>query len=502
MTLDYAEGFPDNYYVCLLIMYRGEWVRDLPGQDNDGTTDGTKMDLTELVNNYENNLNVNLIDNDGNKFLSNTYSGGDFNPKLLVTCQDETLNSDNYTYSWMKNGDSFDEKIIDAGTYTCIVEGTGKYEGKSGSAIFTVLPKSIYNASVNLLCDQSLYDGTDKHPEIESVTLDGETLKKDKDYEVSGLSVKDVGTYYIYVRGKNNYIGNTYGNYTIAQAEISGTEKQTMSIVQGFENAFTALDDSIIWGGESVNGSWTYSLGKLNNLAAINTAIAEMKSGDTCTVTATFTPAVDGNYTGEYTRTYNVTIKEPPVVIIPPSVTNPPAPSQVTTPEITLHPVAANVKAGEPVTFSVSTKESGPVSYQWQKNDGSGWVDIESAQAAEYRILSVTEDQNGERYRCIITNEAGSCISDPVSLKVEKTMEPITPVDPTVPPKPVSPVNPLKPINTANKDNPSVLKETTSPLTGDYLDLCPWTCTGILSLFGIIITVAYQRKRRRTSFEK
>ena len=98
---------------------------------------------------------------------------------------------------------------------------------------------------------------------------------------------------------------------------------------------------------------------------------------------------------------------------------------EVAIPEITTQPQGTSVQVGETATFSVTATGEG-VSYQWQidRNDGNGFVDINGATSASYTTSAVDMDCNGFKYKCIVTNEAGSVPSNVVTLTVTANLEP------------------------------------------------------------------------------
>src|SRR5262249_2295276 len=84
------------------------------------------------------------------------------------------------------------------------------------------------------------------------------------------------------------------------------------------------------------------------------------------------------------------------------------APTQA--PSITQQPASQTVTLGQPVTFTVTASSSLPVTYQWQKMDSgtSTFVNINGATSASFTISSTTAADNGDQFRVIVTNSAGS----------------------------------------------------------------------------------------------
>ncbi|MBQ7278683.1 MAG: immunoglobulin domain-containing protein, partial [Clostridia bacterium] len=85
-------------------------------------------------------------------------------------------------------------------------------------------------------------------------------------------------------------------------------------------------------------------------------------------------------------------------------------------PTVTAEPKDATVKAGKTASFSVKAKEA--KRYQWQVNDGSGWVDIPKATRNKLTVKKVIAADDGKQYRCILTNGDGSTPSHTATLSV------------------------------------------------------------------------------------
>ena len=86
---------------------------------------------------------------------------------------------------------------------------------------------------------------------------------------------------------------------------------------------------------------------------------------------------------------------------------------------IVTQPADKSVIEGKTATFTVNATGSEPLSYQWQQNmNGSGWTDITGETNATYTTEKTTMDMNGTQYRCVVSNSAGSVISDAATLTV------------------------------------------------------------------------------------
>ena len=120
-------------------------------------------------------------------------------------------------------------------------------------------------------------------------------------------------------------------------------------------------------------------------------------------------------------RTAGSDPSDPPVVDPPPA--EPPA--------IIDQPLSQAVDAGQPVTFEVTTGGTGPLSYQWQK-DGA---ELAGANDVFYTIASATEGDEGT-YSCIVSNEAGSVVSDGATLTVNEVVRRPPPRRRPRPPRP------------------------------------------------------------------
>lgn len=123
-----------------------------------------------------------------------TYTGSALTPVLNVMSGDKELSGDtDYTVTYHKGetaeGDTVEpEELINAGTYTAQITGTGDYEGSKGSVTFTIAPKKVGEMTVKLEDESQdiTYDGTEKKPGIKVTYEDGE----EKTLEAADFSVE------------------------------------------------------------------------------------------------------------------------------------------------------------------------------------------------------------------------------------------------------------------------------------------------------------------------
>jgi hypothetical protein len=88
-------------------------------------------------------------------------------------------------------------------------------------------------------------------------------------------------------------------------------------------------------------------------------------------------------------------------------------------PSIIEHPQDVVVTAPAPASFSLSASGEDIV-YQWQfsTNSGATWSNIPDATFATYNLGETTASMNNNRYRCAVSNTAGSVTSNSVTLTV------------------------------------------------------------------------------------
>jgi hypothetical protein len=83
------------------------------------------------------------------------------------------------------------------------------------------------------------------------------------------------------------------------------------------------------------------------------------------------------------------------------------------------HPSSQTVAPGQSATFSAAATGSGPLTYQWQKDEAS----VNGATASSYTTPPVTLADSGAKFRVLVSNAAGSTTSNPATLTVDATSE-------------------------------------------------------------------------------
>jgi glucose/arabinose dehydrogenase len=89
-------------------------------------------------------------------------------------------------------------------------------------------------------------------------------------------------------------------------------------------------------------------------------------------------------------------------------------------PSITMHPASQTANPGASVTFSVGASGQQPLQYQWQRNGSN----ISGATGSSYTISSVTQSDNGARFRAVVSNSVGSVTSNEATLTVSGNQAP------------------------------------------------------------------------------
>jgi hypothetical protein len=89
-------------------------------------------------------------------------------------------------------------------------------------------------------------------------------------------------------------------------------------------------------------------------------------------------------------------------------------------PSVTSQPTGLTLTPGTAATFSVQADGSAPLAYQWQR-DG---IDVPGATAASYTLATPSAADSGATFRVVVSNAAGSTLSNSVLLSVADSVTP------------------------------------------------------------------------------
>jgi glucose/arabinose dehydrogenase len=92
-----------------------------------------------------------------------------------------------------------------------------------------------------------------------------------------------------------------------------------------------------------------------------------------------------------------------------------------TPPSITDQPDSLTVAVGQSATFQVAASGSGPLQYQWQRNN----VNIAGATSTSYTLNNASLADNGATFRAIVSNSFGSFTSNSATLTVTGNSAPV-----------------------------------------------------------------------------
>ena len=80
-------------------------------------------------------------------------------------------------------------------------------------------------------------------------------------------------------------------------------------------------------------------------------------------------------------------------------------------PTITTHPTSQLMAVNMNITLNCKGNGEGEIEYQWETRDinGERWVIISDS---NFKMLIVSNFEQSQQYRCVVSNEAGSTRSD------------------------------------------------------------------------------------------
>jgi len=236
------------------------------------------------------------------------------------------------------------------------------------------------------------------------------------------------------------YVSNSEGNITSTEVlltvtsgpidppssenKITGIEAGQV-FTQGDTVTFIAIgsgipnDDPIIGDKWWLPSEWSVNpFGDFADGFTQSFSTAEMNTGSH-TLTVTFAQQRYNGTTWENTgltdqKSVSFTLEAAPEQPIPPSITDPSENRIIT------------VSVGKDTLLSVDATGTYPLVYRWQMKKGNSWQDISGAEAAQYTVYSVSQENDGELYRCIVKNEVGIAISPVFTLRIDSIDTPAT----------------------------------------------------------------------------
>ena len=108
---------------------------------------------------------------------------------------------------------------VNIGTYQVIVNGQSNYTG-SIEKTFSISLQSLASATITLGANSFVYDGTEKKPLIQLVTV-GQVIVSPSDYSVAYSNNVNVGTATVTITGKGNYTESQTVNFDIMAKSLT-----------------------------------------------------------------------------------------------------------------------------------------------------------------------------------------------------------------------------------------------------------------------------------------
>ena len=215
------------------------------------------------------------------------YTGAAFTPavvSLTTTGGKRITNLSEFSVSYSGN--------TNVGTATVTVTGTGSNYKGTTTGTFAITRKSL-NDSLVMNVGTVTYTGSALSPDI-TVTFNGKTLTKGKDYAVAFTNNINAGTAKAKITGLGNYDGTVEKTFTILPFDINNGG---FIMVTGSPYTYT--------GGELKPGFTVMISGR--SLAAVNYDVAY--SNNVNVGTATITVTGKGNYKGTITENFTIQAK-------------------------------------------------------------------------------------------------------------------------------------------------------------------------------------------------
>lgn len=141
------------------------------------------------------------------EYTSVTYSGKELKPKVTVSSLKQ---GKDYYVSYANN--------VNVGRGTVIVDEVND-KCDPVYKYFDITPCNISKTKIKLKYTYATYDGEKKQPEV-TVTYNGKTLKKNKDYKVSYKNNKNTGKATVVITGLGNFKGEVKKYFYIKPSKV------------------------------------------------------------------------------------------------------------------------------------------------------------------------------------------------------------------------------------------------------------------------------------------
>ena len=204
------------------------------------------------------------------------------------------------TYAAQGSSDFSTTVPTNAGSYTVKVQYATDTEIHTGTAEFTISPKSIEGAAVTRDQSEQVYDGGEKKPAVTSVVLDGNTLTAGTEYAVAyanNINATKLGPdsqAKIIITGTGNYTGEITVRFPInpVTLRIIGEDRMTATASYGTKVKDIPVSSTTVYYNSSkvtiVPGTWKFDGDGMDEIPEV---------GNTKVYRAVFTPTSGGeNY--------------------------------------------------------------------------------------------------------------------------------------------------------------------------------------------------------------
>ncbi|MCD7893162.1 MAG: MBG domain-containing protein [Erysipelotrichaceae bacterium] len=214
---------------------------------------------------------------------SYTYTGSSIKPTITVkdASGNKLVSGTDFSVSYKNN--------ISVGTATVTIKGIGNYTGTI-TKTFKITKRSLSNCTVNLSTTSYTYNGSTRKPTV--TVKNGSTTISSANYTVTYSSGrKNVGTYKVTIKGKNNCSGTVTKTFTIKAKSIADMSA-TLSSSSYTYNGKVKKPTVTLKNGSTTISSSNYSVSYASGRKNVGSYKITIKG--------------KGNYTGTITKTFKI----------------------------------------------------------------------------------------------------------------------------------------------------------------------------------------------------